>query len=49
LSQVITQVYKNYGILGFYSGYLPRILKKAFSTGLLWTIYESLSKQDEKN
>lgn len=34
---------------GFYAGYLPRVLKKAFSTGLLWTIYEKLSKNDGKN
>ncbi len=46
---MVAEVYKLQGIKGFYAGYLPRVLKKACSTGLLWTIYEKLTKKDGKN
>jgi solute carrier family 25 protein 38 len=36
-------VYASEGLRGFYKGYLPRIMKKGCSGGILWTLYEKFS------
>lgn len=44
----IKHVYDTEGIKGFYKGYLPRILKKGCSGGILWTIYEKISNEEKE-
>ena len=38
------EIYMKEGIIGFYKGYLPRLLKKICSGALTWTIYEHIKK-----
>eukprot|EP01017_Pseudomicrothorax_dubius_P003742 TRINITY_DN10603_c0_g1_i2.p1 TRINITY_DN10603_c0_g1~~TRINITY_DN10603_c0_g1_i2.p1 ORF type:complete len:247 (+),score=25.69 TRINITY_DN10603_c0_g1_i2:297-1037(+) len=40
--QIIREAYLSEGLAGFYQGYLPRILKKGFSSVVTWILYESL-------
>jgi hypothetical protein len=43
---MISQVYREEGMRGFYLGYLPRLMKKGFACSLAWTIYESIRSTD---
>ena len=49
LYNTFKNVYINEGIYGFYKGYLPRIMKKGCSGGLLWTLYEKMSLSEKTN
>ena len=44
LFDLIRQIYREEGIKGYYLGYLPRLMKKAASSALTWTLYESVRK-----
>lgn len=43
--KLVEQVYNTEGIRGFYAGYVPRLMKKALSTALMWTLYEKFKKE----
>ena len=40
----IQHIYKTEGLRGLQNGVMPRILRKIFSTTVLWTVYEVLNK-----
>jgi len=40
----ILQIYRNEGLKGLENGVMPRIVRKIFSTTVLWTVYEILNK-----
>lgn len=44
VASMARQIYREEGIKGFYLGYLPRLMKKGFSSGLSWVVYEKLRK-----
>ena len=46
---LIQDVYKTEGVKGFYAGYIPRLMKKALSSALVWTLYERLRKKERNN
>jgi len=39
---IITQIYKEQGMIGFYNGIFPRLLRKPINSGITWGIYEFL-------
>ncbi|KAM3134743.1 hypothetical protein pb186bvf_013218 [Paramecium bursaria] len=41
---LLSQVYKDEGIKGFYQGYLPRLLKRGLQSGVVWSVYEKVVK-----
>lgn len=41
---MMSQIYRDEGLKGFYHGYLPRIMKKGVSSALSWVVYEKLRK-----
>jgi solute carrier family 25 protein 38 len=43
LKKIIPYVYEKEGLKGFYKGYIPRIMKKAVSSGIFWSLYEKLN------
>lgn len=45
LRKIIPYVYKIEGLKGFYKGYLPRIMKKSFSSGIFWSLYEKINNR----
>ncbi|XP_029178078.1 mitochondrial glycine transporter-like isoform X1 [Nylanderia fulva] len=38
-------VYKKYGVLGYFKGIVPRMLRRTLMTTMAWTVYEQLTKQ----
>lgn len=42
---ILTEMYQAYGFKGLYPGYLPRIMKKAVTGALTWTIFENITKK----
>jgi hypothetical protein len=48
LMPMISHVYKEEGIRGFYLGYLPRLMKKGFACSLAWTFYESIRSSEKR-
>jgi hypothetical protein len=44
LTSTVKEVYVEEGIRGFYVGLLPRLLKKATSSAVIWALYESIRK-----
>eukprot|EP00331_Platyophrya_macrostoma_P010743 CAMPEP_0176425108 /NCGR_PEP_ID=MMETSP0127-20121128/11213_1 /TAXON_ID=938130 /ORGANISM="Platyophrya macrostoma, Strain WH" /LENGTH=266 /DNA_ID=CAMNT_0017806247 /DNA_START=94 /DNA_END=894 /DNA_ORIENTATION=- len=48
-TQLVTKVYAEEGIKGFYAGYIPRLMKKAFTASLTWTLYEKLRQKKTEN
>jgi hypothetical protein len=46
LLPMVSHVYKEEGIRGFYIGYLPRLMKKAFACSLAWTFYEYIRNKE---
>lgn len=37
-------VYKKYGILGYFKGIVPRMLRRTLMTAMAWTIYEQITR-----
>ncbi|EGR30142.1 mitochondrial carrier protein, putative [Ichthyophthirius multifiliis] len=46
-SKMLQYIYYDQGVIGFYKGYLPRLLKKCISGALLWSIYEKLNYKND--
>ena len=44
---IVKNIWKEEGIKGFYVGYVPRLMKKAASSALTWSLYENF-KKDKK-
>ena len=44
LTSMIRQVYVEEGIRGFYLGFVPRIMKKAASSSVIWVLYENIRR-----
>jgi len=44
MRSMMSKVYAEEGIRGFYIGYLPRLMKKGFSCSLAWMFYEKFRK-----
>ncbi|KAH0950824.1 hypothetical protein HN011_007851, partial [Eciton burchellii] len=38
-------VYKKYGILGYFKGIVPRMVRRTLMTAMAWTVYEQLTRQ----
>ncbi|XP_039312556.1 mitochondrial glycine transporter isoform X2 [Solenopsis invicta] len=38
-------VYKKYGILGYFKGIVPRMLRRTLMTTMAWTVYEQVTRQ----
>ena len=47
LREVCREVYMGEGMIGFYKGYLPRLLKKICSAALSWSLYEHVKKRGD--
>lgn len=48
-AQLVMKIYTEEGIKGFYAGYIPRLMKKAFTASLSWTLYEKFKKGISRN
>ena len=42
---ILSEMYQANGLKGLYPGYLPRIMKKAVTGALTWTIFENITKK----
>jgi hypothetical protein len=42
LYNVTLDVYRDAGIVGFYRGLLPRVLRRSFSNALSWMLFEQI-------
>nr|XP_033785371.1 mitochondrial glycine transporter isoform X2 [Geotrypetes seraphini] len=40
--QAVTFIFKNYGIVGFFRGGLPRALRRTLMAAMAWTVYEQM-------
>ncbi|CAK9834125.1 Mitochondrial glycine transporter [Anthophora retusa] len=40
----VFRVYKKYGMLGYFKGIVPRMLRRTLVTAMAWTIYEEVAK-----
>ncbi|XP_076293465.1 mitochondrial glycine transporter isoform X2 [Lasioglossum baleicum] len=38
------RVYKKYGVLGYFKGIVPRMLRRTLVTAMAWTVYEEVTK-----
>ncbi|KAM0728316.1 Mitochondrial glycine transporter [Formica fusca] len=38
-------VYKKYGVLGYFKGIVPRMLRRTLMTTMAWTVYEQVTRQ----
>ncbi|XP_011066154.1 PREDICTED: solute carrier family 25 member 38-like isoform X1 [Acromyrmex echinatior] len=38
-------IYKKYGILGYFKGIIPRMLRRTLMTTMAWTVYEQVTRQ----
>jgi len=47
--RLVDQIYKTEGIRGFYAGYVPRLMKKATTYSLMWTLYEKIKKEQKQS
>jgi hypothetical protein len=47
MGPMISHVYKEEGMRGFYLGYLPRLMKKGVACSLAWTLYEALRSSEK--
>lgn len=45
LHDVILFVYQKYGVLGFFKGLSPRILRRSLMAAMTWTVYEHVSEK----
>ncbi|XP_022257014.1 solute carrier family 25 member 38-like [Limulus polyphemus] len=45
VSVAICYVYKEYGLIGFFRGLAPRVLRRTLMTALAWTVYEQVSRE----
>ncbi|KAL0109606.1 hypothetical protein PUN28_014570 [Cardiocondyla obscurior] len=43
--QVTFFVYKKYGVLGYFKGIVPRMLRRTLMTTMAWTVYEQVTRQ----
>ena len=37
-------VYYKYGILGYFKGIVPRMLRRTLMTAMAWTVYEQMTR-----
>ncbi|XP_017752569.1 PREDICTED: solute carrier family 25 member 38 isoform X1 [Eufriesea mexicana] len=40
----VFRVYKKYGVLGYFKGIVPRMLRRTLMTAMAWTVYEEVAK-----
>ncbi|XP_076233562.1 mitochondrial glycine transporter [Calliopsis andreniformis] len=40
----IIRVYKKYGVLGYFKGIVPRMLRRTLVTAMAWTVYEEVTR-----
>ncbi|XP_016922841.1 mitochondrial glycine transporter-like isoform X3 [Apis laboriosa] len=40
----VFRIYKKYGMLGYFKGIVPRILRRTLMTAMAWTVYEEVAK-----
>ncbi|OAD60049.1 Solute carrier family 25 member 38 [Eufriesea mexicana] len=40
----VFRVYKKYGVLGYFKGIVPRMLRRTLMTAMAWTVYEEVTK-----
>ncbi|XP_006611570.1 mitochondrial glycine transporter-like isoform X2 [Apis dorsata] len=40
----VFRIYKKYGMLGYFKGIVPRILRRTLMTAMAWTVYEEVTK-----
>ena len=40
----IVRVHKKYGVLGYFKGIVPRMLRRTLVTAMAWTVYEEVTK-----
>lgn len=45
VSVAVCYVYKENGIIGFFRGLAPRVLRRTLMTALAWTVYEQVSRE----
>ncbi|XP_012215578.1 mitochondrial glycine transporter-like isoform X1 [Linepithema humile] len=38
-------IYRKYGVLGYFKGIVPRMLRRTLMTTMAWTVYEQVTKQ----
>lgn len=38
------RIYKKYGVLGYFKGIVPRMLRRTLVTAMAWTVYEEVAK-----
>ncbi|XP_076650750.1 mitochondrial glycine transporter isoform X2 [Halictus rubicundus] len=38
------RIYKKYGVLGYFKGIVPRMLRRTLVTAMAWTVYEEVTK-----
>ena len=38
------RVYEKYGVLGYFKGIVPRMLRRTLVTAMAWTVYEEVAK-----
>lgn len=41
--QSTIRVYEKYGVLGYFKGVVPRMLRRTLMTAMAWTVYEQVS------
>ncbi|XP_078035767.1 mitochondrial glycine transporter isoform X1 [Augochlora pura] len=44
LRNAIFRVYEKYGVLGYFKGIVPRMLRRTLVTAMAWTVYEEVTK-----
>lgn len=45
INKILLEIYSKDGVSGLYRGYLPRVLKKAFTGALTWALFEKLTNK----
>lgn len=45
LHDVTLYIYQKYGVLGFFKGLAPRLLRRSLMAAMTWTVYEHVSKK----
>lgn len=40
----ITSIYRDYGLLGYVQGFLPRVMKRTLMSAISWTIFEQMTR-----
>ncbi|XP_036870075.1 mitochondrial glycine transporter isoform X4 [Manis javanica] len=42
IGQVVTLIFKDYGLRGFFQGGVPRVLRRTLMAAMAWTVYEEM-------